>query len=106
MCAREPARDRPGAITSIGRPPQAPTIGEGPWRSSLPWSSGNSYASIRNVPASPDPPAFSAQRVHQLHGAFDQLCRLVDFFDRFGSIRVRDDDAVAAGEAVVTDLVP
>src|SRR6476620_7986984 len=52
-----------------------------------------------------DFPAVAAERIHQLHRAFDELSRLVDFLDRFGTVGTRDHDAVASTDAIVRDFV-
>src|SRR5215471_731518 len=73
------------------------------------WPSWRRWRCWRSSAGSPeglrDAPAVAAQIVHDLHGAFDQLCRLVDFLDRLGAVRPGDHDAVAAADAVARDFV-
>src|SRR6185369_17757985 len=52
-----------------------------------------------------DFPAVAAERIHQLHRAFDELGRLVDFLDRLGTVGARDHDSIASADAIVRDFV-
>src|SRR6266566_4448939 len=104
MCVRERALVRRAASISIDRRSPAQTIAAAPWRCWRRWRSANfwdggSDQSLRDFPAVP------AQRVHQLHGTFDEFSRLVDLFDRLSPIRPRNDDAVASAGAISADFV-
>src|SRR5206468_1742795 len=53
-----------------------------------------------------DFPPFAAERIHQSHGPFDELARLVHFLDRLAAVGPRDHDTVVAGGTIARDLVP